>query len=157
MKKAPSGPRRVSVWVSAGGAALAVSLDEIRTAVGLHRRLVEDHRMPLSALLDLAVQLPPLLLGPAELLHRGGEVQEVDRDDGGAGPQVGVAYEGVELAPSLDHAFVDAAEAFGLLGFVRVLAQSDSSGLDRLYLRGKWIEVTAGPAGCTRARAVGVR
>ncbi len=45
--------------------------------------------------LGLLFELPPLLLGPAELLHGGGQIEEVDRHDGGPGAEVGVADEGV--------------------------------------------------------------
>ena len=50
----------------------------------------------------LLVELPPLLLGPPELLDGGGEVEEVDRDDIGPGSQVGVSDQGIQLAPGLD-------------------------------------------------------
>jgi len=43
-------------------------------------------------------ELAPFLLGPAELLGRRGEVQEVHGNDVGSRPQIGVTYEGIELA-----------------------------------------------------------
>lgn len=43
-------------------------------------------------------ELAPFLLGPAELLGRRGEVQEVHGNDVGSGPEIGVTYEGIELA-----------------------------------------------------------
>ena len=63
----------------------------------------------------LLFELSPFLLGPAELLHRRGEIQEMDGDDGGSRPQIGVADEGVQLPAGLDQTGVDLLEAFSLL------------------------------------------
>jgi hypothetical protein len=51
---------------------------------------------------QLLIELAPLLLGPAELLDRGCEIEEMDRNDRGAGPQVGVPDEGIQLPAGLD-------------------------------------------------------
>ena len=56
---------------------------------------------------ELPVELPPLLLCPAELLYRRGEVQEVDRDDGRPGAEVGISDQGIEFPASLDESLVD--------------------------------------------------
>jgi hypothetical protein len=53
------------------------------------------------------IELPPLLLGPPELLYGGGEVEEMDRNDVGSRAQVGVSDERVELPPGLDQPLVD--------------------------------------------------
>jgi hypothetical protein len=70
------------------------------------------------SLRQLAVQLAPLLLGPAELLDRGCEVEEMDGDDRGPGAEVGVADESVELPPCRRQLVVDLPEPFDLLGGV---------------------------------------
>ena len=64
---------------------------------------------------QLLVELAPLLLGPAELLDRGCEIEEMDRNDRGAGPQVGVPDEGIQLPAGLDETCVDGSQAFLLL------------------------------------------
>src|SRR5918992_3237248 len=73
---------------------------------------------PLMRLSKLAVELPPLLLRPAELLDGRGEVQEVHGNDRGSRAQVSVPYQGVQLAPGLGEAVADSAQAFTLLGGV---------------------------------------
>ena len=60
---------------------------------------------------ELPIELPPLLLRPAELLYRRGEVQEVDRDDGGARPEIGVPDQGIQFPASLDESLVDLCKA----------------------------------------------
>jgi hypothetical protein len=62
------------------------------------------------------LELPPLLLGPAELLGSGGKVEEVHRNDRGPRPKVGVADERIELAPRLYEAGPDLVQSFALLG-----------------------------------------
>src|SRR3712207_8660183 len=48
------------------------------------------------------VELAPFLFGPAELLDGRREVEEVDGDDRGARPQIGVSDECIQLSPGLD-------------------------------------------------------
>ncbi|HYO60636.1 MAG TPA: hypothetical protein VEU29_01905 [Actinomycetota bacterium] len=67
---------------------------------------------------QLAVELAPFLLGPAELLDGGCQIQEMDRDDGGSGAEVGVADESVELPSRRRQLVVDLPEPFDLLGAV---------------------------------------
>lgn len=87
----------------------------------LHLDFIGDRRgMALAALLDLPVQFAPLLLGPAQLLDRGREIEEVNGHDRRPGAQVCVADQGVEFPASLDDARVDLAKTFGLLGRVSV-------------------------------------
>ena len=57
--------------------------------------------LALVGLVDLAVQFAPLLFGPPQLLDRGCQIQEVDRDDGCPGAEVGVADQCVEFPPGL--------------------------------------------------------
>ena len=64
---------------------------------------------------ELSIELSPLLLGPAELLDRRSEVQEVDRDDGCTGPQVGVPDQGIQFPASLDESLVDLCKALQML------------------------------------------
>lgn len=64
------------------------------------------------------VELAPLLLGPPELLDRGREIEEVDRDDRGTGAQVGVADQCVELPAGLGQTFVNELEPLPLPGRV---------------------------------------
>src|SRR5436190_1445410 len=72
------------------------------------------------SLLELTVQLSPLLLRPAQLLHCGRQIEEMDGDDRCPGPQVGVADEGVQLPAGLNQAGVDLAKSERLLGRVVV-------------------------------------
>ena len=67
---------------------------------------------------ELAVELAPLFLGPAELLDRGREIQEMDGDDGGAGAEVGVADESIQLPSCRRELLVDLPQPFELLGGV---------------------------------------
>jgi hypothetical protein len=60
----------------------------------------------------LSIELAPLLFGPAQLLHGGGEVEEMDRNDRGPGTEICVADEGIELSSRLDEAGVDLLQAF---------------------------------------------
>lgn len=69
----------------------------------------------------ITIQLPPLLLGPAKLLHRGGQVEEVDRHYGGPGPEVGIADESVELPAGFDDAGMNEAETVSLFCAVAVV------------------------------------
>ena len=77
----------------------------------------------------LLIELAPFLLGPSELLDRGREVEEVNRNDRGTGPEVGVSDESVQLTAGLDKAGMDPAQALALLTRVEVLvaAQGRSS------------------------------
>jgi hypothetical protein len=67
-----------------------------------------DPRVPLAGgllklrLPSLLVYLSPFLLGPPELFHGGGEVQEVDGNDRGARPQISVADKGIQFTASFD-------------------------------------------------------
>jgi hypothetical protein len=74
--------------------------------------------MGLLARLHLSVQLPPLLLRPAKLFDGRGEVEEVHGHYRGAGTQIGVADEGIELPTSLDQTLMDLLQAFPSLGRV---------------------------------------
>lgn len=76
---------------------------------------------------DLFVQLTPLLLGPAELLGRGGQVQEMDGDDRGAGAQIGVTDESVQLASRRLKPLLDLPEPLDLLGGVAVLCSQNQA------------------------------
>ena len=67
---------------------------------------------------QLAVELAPLFLGPAQLLDRGRQIQEMDGNDRGAGAEVGVADEGVELPSCRREPLVDLPQPFELLGGV---------------------------------------
>lgn len=69
---------------------------------------------------ELLVELSPFLLGPAELLHGGREVEEVNGDDRGPGAQISVPDQGVELPACLDQTGMDRSKSFGLLGGVSV-------------------------------------
>lgn len=69
---------------------------------------------------ELLVELAPLLLRPAQLLHRGREVEEVHRDDRRTGSEVGVADQSVQLTTGLYQAGMDGVEALGLLRGVAV-------------------------------------
>lgn len=67
---------------------------------------------------EFPIELPPLLLRPAELLYRRGEIEEVDRDDRSSRTQIRIADECVELPPRLDQAVVNSSEPFGLFRVV---------------------------------------
>ena len=84
---------------------------------------------------ELSVELAPLLLGPPELLDGRGQVEEVHRNDVCPGAEVGVAYEGVELAASFDEALVDLPQPLALLGAVPVTVRGQG-GLLILSVRG---------------------
>jgi len=62
--------------------------------------------------LNLLIELPPFLFGPAELLNRRGEVQEMDRDDGGPRAEIGVAYQCIQFPAGFNEACVDSAQTF---------------------------------------------
>jgi hypothetical protein len=81
---------------------------------------------------DLLLELPPLLLGPPELLYGGGEVEEMDRDDRGSRAKVGIPDEGIQLAPGFYESFVDPVEAFALL---RGVAMRESAQVELLENR----------------------
>jgi hypothetical protein len=85
--------------------------------------------VPLRTVLfrDIPFELTPLLLGPAEFLGRRSEIQEVHGDDICPGPQVGVAYEGIELAPGLGQSRLDGVEPLLLLFVVDVSASSSQA------------------------------
>ena len=69
---------------------------------------------------QLFVQLAPFLLGPAQLLGRGGEVEEMNGNDRGPGTKVCVADEGVQLSPRRRKPLLDLSEPLDLLGCVAV-------------------------------------
>ena len=71
-----------------------------------------------AGLHHLALELPPFLLGPPQLLDGGRKIQEVNRHYVGARPEVGVPDEGIQFAPGLDKSLVDLAEPLPLLGGV---------------------------------------
>nr|MBA2599771.1 hypothetical protein [Actinomycetota bacterium] len=79
---------------------------------------MEDGFFAGAGLHHLALELPPLLLSPPQFLDGSRKVQEVNRHDVGARPEVGVPDEGVQLAPGLDKSLVDLAESLPLLGGV---------------------------------------
>ncbi|MDQ5815847.1 MAG: hypothetical protein M3516_06100 [Actinomycetota bacterium] len=79
---------------------------------------MEDGFFAGAGLHHLALELPPLLLSPPKLLDGSRKVQEVNRHDVGARPEVRVPDEGVQLAPGLDKSLVDLAEPLPLLGGV---------------------------------------
>jgi len=76
---------------------------------------------------DLSFELAPLLLCPAELLRCRSEVQKVNGDDVGSGPQIGVTYEGVELTAGLRQPSLDGLESLLLLFGVDVSAGRSQS------------------------------
>jgi hypothetical protein len=75
----------------------------------------------------LSLELAPFLLGPAELLCRRGEVQEMHRDDVCSWSQVGVPYQGIELAAGLGQSSLDGLESLSLLFGVDVSAGSSQA------------------------------
>lgn len=60
---------------------------------------------------QLPVELAPLLFRPPQLLDRGGQVEEVHRDDRRARPEVGIPDERIQLPPGLRYAGVDLAKS----------------------------------------------
>ena len=72
-------------------------------------------------------ELAPFLLGPAELLGRRGEVKEVNGNDVGSRPQIGVTYKGIELAAGFRQPRVDGSESLLLLFGVGVSAGSSQA------------------------------
>jgi len=66
--------------------------------------------------LNLLIELPPFLFGPAKLFHCGGEVEEVDRNDRCPWTQVGIPYQCIQFSACLYKAFVNPAQTFLLLG-----------------------------------------
>jgi len=136
------------------GSALGVGdLKELGLGVGPLLVLVVIVAGRLVRLGKLAVELPPLLLGPPELLDRGGEVEEVHGNDGGTRAQIGVPDEGVQLPSGLGEAAVDRAQAFTLLGGVAaVVGQAGLLGECGLEVRQRSLKGTSSPVSRTSAR-----
>jgi hypothetical protein len=101
-----------------GGGGLALRGDEV---LDLALRAFR-----LSLLLDLLVNLPPLLLGPAQLLDGRSQIEEVDRDDRSSGPQISIADERIEFSTGLNDSFVDGAKTFCLLGGVAMMGSGQA-------------------------------
>lgn len=62
--------------------------------------------------LHLPIELPPLLFGPAELLHRRGEIKEVNGDDRGAGTEIGISDQCIQFPAGFNQASVDSPQTF---------------------------------------------
>ena len=83
-----------------------------------------------AGLCELPIELPPLLLGPAELLHRRGQIQEVDRHDRGPRPEIRVPDQRIQLPAGLENPLVDLGEPFLLLRGVSNVFLAQSALLD---------------------------
>jgi hypothetical protein len=111
-----SGPKRDLVTLLLWPTATGGSGFDGYEVVDLDPRVPVPRGLLRTGLLDL----PPLFLGPSELLDRRSEVEEVDRHDRSAGSQIGIADQRIQLATSLYQAVVDQLEPLGLLGAITV-------------------------------------
>jgi hypothetical protein len=94
-------------------------LADLDQALGMGLLVFDRAVVARRACLDqITIQLSPFLLGPPQLLHRGGEIEKVNGDDRGPGAQVCVADESIQLTPRLDYSGVDRTQSFFVLGGV---------------------------------------